>query len=73
MPLFPPVSLGPGSAGTDQDLLYEASCLVVEEAVLKGREDPAGRSETGDVVVSRLLAVAGGESRGHDDAEWQLV
>jgi hypothetical protein len=50
-----------------QDLLYEASCLVVEEAVLGGREGTAGRSETGDVVVSRLLAVAGVKSRGHDE------
>lgn len=38
-----------------------------------GGEDPAGRSKAGDVVVSRLLAVAGGDSRGHDESRCQLV
>jgi hypothetical protein len=45
----------------------------VEEAVLGGREGTARRSKTGDVVVGRLLAVAGGNSRGHDESRWQLV
>jgi hypothetical protein len=51
------------------DLLYEASCLVVEESVLEGREHTAGRVEAGDVVVGILHAVAGGGqgSGGHDD------
>jgi hypothetical protein len=51
------------------NLLYEASCLVVEESVLEGREHTAGRVEAGDVVVGILHAVAGGGqgSGGHDD------
>lgn len=56
------------------DLLHEASCLVVEKAVLGGREDTARRGETGDVVVGRLDAVARGESRGgHDESRLQLA
>ena len=51
------------------DLLYEASCLVVEESVVCGRENTAGRGEAGNVVVGRLIAVAGrGGSRGHDES-----
>jgi hypothetical protein len=49
------------------NLLYEASCLVVEKAVLGGREDTARRGETGDVVVGRLDAVAGGRRSRHDE------
>lgn len=57
-----------------QDLLHEASCLVVEKAVLGGREDTARRGEAGDVVVGRLHAVASGESRGgHDESRLQLA
>lgn len=56
------------------DLLHEASCLVVEKAVLGGREDTARRGKAGDVVVGRLHAVAGGESRGgHDESRLQLA
>jgi hypothetical protein len=50
------------------DSLYEASCLVVEKGVVKGREGTGGRVEAGDVVVGRLDAVAGRSSRGHDES-----
>lgn len=53
--------------GAVENSLYEASCLVVEKGVVKGREDTAGRVEAGDVVVGRLDAVAGKSSRGHDE------
>lgn len=36
------------------DILYEASCLVVEEGVGEGREHAAGGLEASDVVVGRL-------------------
>jgi hypothetical protein len=63
------------AAGVEShDLLHEASCLVVEKAVLGGGEDTARRGEAGDVVVGRLHAIAGGESRGgHDESGSQLV
>ena len=51
------------------DLLYEASCLVVEESVREGGEHTAGRAETGDVVVGRLQAIGSAGQRsglGHD-------
>lgn len=50
-----------GSSASSQgvDLLYEASCLVVEKGVLEGSEDTARRGKTGDVVVGRLSAVVG--------------
>ena len=42
-----------------KNLLYEASCLVVEKGMAVRREDPGGRVKAGDVVVGRLHAVAG--------------
>lgn len=51
------------------DLLYEASCLVVEEGVRERGEHTAGRAETGDVVVGRLHAIGSAGQRsglGHD-------
>ena len=41
------------------NLLDEASCLVVEESVREGGEDPTRRVETGDVVVGGLQAIIG--------------
>jgi hypothetical protein len=63
------VSGGFGLSSSRADLLYEASCLVVEESVLEGREHTAGRVEAGDVVIGILHAVVGGGQRsgGHDD------
>ena len=49
-------------------LLYEASCLVVEESVGERREHTAGRVETGDVVVGRqVIGRAGQRSRTRHD------
>ena len=56
------------AGGAVEYSLYEASCLVVEKGVVKGREGTAGRVEAGDVVVGRLDAVAGKSSRGHDES-----
>ena len=43
------------------DSLYEASCLVVEESVVKRRENTAWGVEACDVVVGVLGAGAGGQ------------
>jgi hypothetical protein len=44
----------------------------VEKAVLGGGEDTARRGEAGDVVVGRLHAITGGESRGGHDEFYAL-
>ena len=50
------------------DLLYEASCLVVEEGVGERREHTAGGFETSDVVVGRqVIGRAGQRSRTRHD------
>ena len=56
------------------DLLYEASCLVVEESVGERREHTAGRVETGDVVVGRqVIGRAGQRSRTRHDVCIEVV
>ena len=50
------------------NLLYEASCLVVEEGVGERGEHTAGRVEAGDVVVGRqVVGRAGQRSRTRHD------
>lgn len=44
----------------EEDLLDEASCLVVEEGMSKGRVDTAGGVETTDVVVGGVHAAIDG-------------
>lgn len=46
------------------DILYEASCLVVEEGVGEGREHATGGVEASDVVVGRLQAIGHGTQGG---------
>ena len=56
------------------DLLYEASCLVVEEGVGERREHAAGGLETSDVVVGRqVIGRAGQRSRARHDVCIEVV